>query len=124
MEAGTTFLRSDSDKHLWIIISDPKADAENILIVNLTSLDIRKENVCVLHVGDHPWVRHDTCVNYADAVVTSLPKLFAAKDAGAIVLHDPVSEVVLGRIREGAMNSTRISLDNADILMNQGLAQP
>ena len=34
MDAGTTFLRSDSDKHLWIIISDPKVDAENILIVN------------------------------------------------------------------------------------------
>jgi hypothetical protein len=26
MDAGTTFLRSDSDKHLWIIISDPKVD--------------------------------------------------------------------------------------------------
>ena len=33
MDAGTTFLRSDSDNHLWIIISDPKVDAENILIV-------------------------------------------------------------------------------------------
>jgi hypothetical protein len=73
MDAGTTFLRSDSDKHLWMTISDPKVDAENVLIVNLTSLDIRKENVCVLHVGDHSWVRHDTCVNYADAVITSLP---------------------------------------------------
>ncbi|HLN28208.1 MAG TPA: hypothetical protein VK395_10735 [Gemmataceae bacterium] len=124
MDAGTTFLRSDSDKHLWIIVSDPRADAETILIVNLTSLDARKENVCVLHVGDHPWIRHDTCVNYADAVVTSLTKLFAAKDAGAIVLHDPISDVVLRRIREGAMKSARISLDYADILINQGLVQP
>jgi hypothetical protein len=29
LDAGTTFLRSDSDKHLWIIISDPKVDADN-----------------------------------------------------------------------------------------------
>ena|SRR6266478_3788630 len=123
MDAGTTFLRSDSDKHLWVIISDPKADAETVLIVNLTSLDVRKESVCVLHVGEHPWIRHDTCVNYADAVITSVPKLLAAKDAGAIVLHDPVSDMLLRRIREGAMNSTRISLDNADILINQGLVQ-
>ncbi len=121
MDAGTTFLRSDSDKHLWIIISDPKLDAENVLIVNLTSLDARKENVCVLHVGDHPWIRHDSCVNYADAVVASLTKLLAAKDAGAIVLHDPIADDVLRRVREGAMNSTRISLNNADILINQGL---
>jgi hypothetical protein len=31
---------------------------KNVLIVDLTSLDVRKENVCILHVGDHPWVRH------------------------------------------------------------------
>jgi len=80
--------------------------------------------VCVLHVGDYPWIRHDTCVNYADAVVTSLTKLFAAKDAGAIVLHDPISDVVLRHIRDGAMKSARISLDYADILINQGLVQP
>ena len=95
MDAGTTFLRSDSDKHLWIIISDPELDPENVLIVNFTSLDARKEAVCTLCVGDHPWIRHDTCVNYADAVVTSLTKLYAAKDAGAILLHNPVSDAVL-----------------------------
>jgi hypothetical protein len=124
MDAGTTFLRSDSDRHLWVILSDPQLDGDNVLIVNFTSLDARKETACVLRVGDHTWIQHDTSVNYADAVVTTLAKLLAAKDAGAIILHDPVSFSVLQRIREGAMNSTRISLDNADILINQGLVQP
>ena len=88
MDAGSTFLRSDSDKHLWILISDPAQDPQQVLIVNLTTLDDRKEKVCLLHVGDHPWIRHETCVNYADAVVTTVPKLLTAKDAGAIVLSN------------------------------------
>ena len=42
MDAGSTFLRSDSDKHLWILISDPAQDPQQVLIVNLTTLDDRK----------------------------------------------------------------------------------
>jgi hypothetical protein len=53
MDAGTTFLRSNSDKHLWIIISDPKVDAENILSVNLTSLDVMTPPVRA-GVASHP----------------------------------------------------------------------
>ena len=124
MDAGSTFLRSDSDKHLWILISDPAQDPQQVLIVNLTTLDDRKEKVCLLHVGDHPWIRHETCVNYADAVVTTVPKLLTAKDAGAIVLQQPFSATVLQRIREGAMDSARLSLDNAEILITQGLVSP
>src|SRR5437870_13222063 len=124
MEAGTTFLRADSDRHLWIVISDPAVDPGQVLIVNLTTLDERKEKVCLLHVGEHPWVRHETCVNYADAVVTTVSKLLAAKDAGAIMLQEPLAPAALQRIRDAAMDSTRISLDNADILINQRLVTP
>src|SRR5205823_6097959 len=124
MEAGTTFLRADNDRHLWILISDPAVDPDQVLIVNLTSVDERKEKVCLLHPGDHPWIRHETCVNYADAVVTTVGKLRAAKDGGAIILQELLSAGVLQRIREAAMSSTRISLDHADILINQRLVGP
>jgi hypothetical protein len=70
MEAGDTFIRGDADQHLWVVVSDPAVDSANVLIVNLTSLDARKEKVCILREGDHPWVHHDTCVNYGDSVVT------------------------------------------------------
>ncbi len=44
MEGGDTFLRADNDKHLWIVISDPLADPENVLLVNSTSLDGSERN--------------------------------------------------------------------------------
>jgi hypothetical protein len=63
MDAGYCFLLSDIDDHLWIIISNPKLDPDHVLIVNLTTVASYKETVCVLSVGDHPWIRHDSCVN-------------------------------------------------------------
>jgi hypothetical protein len=56
--------------------------------------------------------------------VTTVGKLLAAKDGGAIILQELLSAGVLQRIREAAMSSTRISLDHADILVNQPLVGP
>ena len=95
MVAGTTFLLSAGDIHLWIIISDPKLDPQNVLIVNLTSLGPRKEQSCVLKVGDHPWIRHDTCVNYGDSKVSTLDKLVAARDANALMMQSQLRPDVL-----------------------------
>lgn len=121
MEAGSTFLRADKDSHLWVIISDPTKDPERVLVVNLTTHDQRKEDVCILERGDHPWITHKTCVNYEDAIVTSVAKLFELKDGGLIRLREPVAALVLKRMRDGAAESTRMALDNANILIEQGL---
>src|SRR5437588_4270426 len=123
MDAGTTFLRADTDRHLWVVVSDPKVDPEHVLIVNLTTVDDRKEQVCILHPGDHPWVKHDTCVNYGDSIVTTLAKLNAGHSGGALRLHSPMKPEVLKKIRDGALDSERMQLDNADILINQGLVE-
>jgi hypothetical protein len=118
---GTTFLRTDSDKHLWIVLSDPQKNPDRILLVNITTLDERKEKVCILKPGDHPWITHESCINYGDAVLTSLPKLLDAKDGGALKLQDPLSEAVCRRILAAVPDSTRISLENAELLQDQGL---
>ena len=97
MNLGDTFLRTDSDKHLWIVLSDPQKDPDNVLLVNLTSSSRERERACVLNAGDHPWIKKETCVNYNDydAVVTSLAKLQMAKDGGALVLQPPLLPAIL-----------------------------
>ena len=125
MKLGDTFLRKDSDFHLWIILSDPSIDPDHVLLVNMTSWDERKESACLLHPGDHPFVRHLTCINYNDfdTVVTSLALLYEAKDHGALTLQEPLSPAVLVRVLEGAAKSERLSLEKAEILEQQGLIQ-
>lgn len=121
MDAGTTFLFVAVDIHLWIIISDPSIDPDNVLIVNLTSLTPGKDQSCILRRGDHPWIQHDTCVNYQDSQVTTLNKLIAARDGKALILNVPLDSVVLQKIRDDSWKSTRMPLEHADILINQGL---
>jgi hypothetical protein len=121
MDAGTTFLLTAVDIHLWVIVSDPAMDPREVLTMNLTSYDSRKEAACILRAGDHPWIRHDTCVNYGDSRVTTLDKLRAARDANLLIIQAPLAVDILRRIREGAMKSTRMPMDRADILIRQGL---
>lgn len=52
------------DSHLWIVLSDPTLD-HFVLLVNLTSYRPDKDDACILDVGDHPFIRHPSCVNYA-----------------------------------------------------------
>jgi hypothetical protein len=121
MHCGDAFLKTGSDKHLWIVLSDPNVDPENVLIVNLTTYDSRKESACILKSGDHCWITHDTCVNYEDAMVTTLDKLNAAKDGGALKMQTCLADNVLRKILDGVLASARISLKKADILIKQGL---
>jgi hypothetical protein len=37
MELGTTFLPDVAGSHLWVIISDPTIDPDNVLIVSRTT---------------------------------------------------------------------------------------
>lgn len=123
MKLGDTFLRTDSDKHLWIVLSDPDIDSGTVLLVNMTTWNITRESACILQRGDHPWVRHKTCINYDDydTVVTTLADLQNARNAGAIRPQKPLSKAVLKRVLEGAAKSERLSLEKAEILESQGL---
>jgi hypothetical protein len=124
MNAGTTFLLSGVDIHLWIVVSDPGADSENVLICNITTWTATKDQSCILQPGDHPFITHKSCINYGDSRVTTLQKLIDARDGGALTLQDPLDPAILKRIREKSLDSNRMSLDHADILINQGLVHP
>lgn len=124
MDAGSTFLLTQVDNHLWVVLSDPRRDPKNVLLVSLTTLTRLKESVCILAPGEHDWVRHQTCVSYEHAKVVPLDVLYKLKDKGLLVLQAPLSPALLQRVRSGAAVSMRITLDNRQILVNQGLIDP
>ena len=125
MDAGSTFLlaQPEHDSHLWIVLSDPKVDAKRVLLVSLTTATPLKETVCLLEVGDHPWIRHQTCVYYEYPKVVSLEKLYQLKDAGLLIPQEPLASQLLHRIRESAALSERMALQYAEILIEQGLIE-
>jgi hypothetical protein len=123
MNAGDTFRPADPsvDIHLWVIVSDPAQDASRVLIVSLTTFKPKKESVCLLDVGDHPFIKHKTCVAYNLANAPSLAQLEQARDSGHLIPDVPVSADVLRRIREGAALSTKLPIEYGELLDSQGL---
>jgi hypothetical protein len=123
MKAGDTFFLAGgaADRHLRVIISDPVIDPERVLFVSLTSYDLTKEDVCLLDVGDHPFVKHRTCVAYGDAREAPLGVLIQLLDAGQLRPNEPVSPRLLDRIRRGESLSRAIKLKHVEMMLDQRL---
>ena len=127
MKAGDTFLidqpGTSLDSHLWIVISDPMVDSEDVVIVNLTSWRADKDQACFLDVGDHPYVSHRSCVAYFGAKRVSVSAMEALVSSGAVVPHSAVTATVLQRIRMGVLDSKTCPMEIAECLANQGLIE-
>lgn len=127
LKGGETFLipepGSSLDSHLWIVLSEPSIDPENVLIVNLTTWAEYKDQACLLQPGDHPFVKQRTCVNYADAKVVTAHQLETFLDRGQIKHQTPLTPELLRRVREGAAQSTRMALAHAQVLFDQELIE-
>jgi len=127
MRAGDTFRFADKrlEQHLWVIISDPLIDvADPVVIVRLTTNRRGRDRTCVLQPGDHPFITHETVVDYEEALETSNPCLDGFVGHGHAFLQEPATPEVLSRIRQGAAVSPRIPEGCKEILIRQGLIEP
>jgi hypothetical protein len=69
---GDTFLLLDSrnpesigsERHLYIVVSDPVQSSDQIFIVMLTTLEPYREQCCILRAGEHPFVIRDSIIAY------------------------------------------------------------
>ncbi len=124
MEAGSTFLLTQADKHLWVILSEPKKNSEVVLLVSVTTLRTHKDQSCVITRGEHPFITHDSCVFYEDARDASLTQLYALKDAGLLCMRESFSDGLLARVREGARITGELKLKYLQLLEDQNLIEP
>ena len=102
MKLGDTFKipqpGTSLDSLLWMVLSDPVQNAACILIVNFTSKRADSELACVLQKGEHPFVHHETCVNYAGAKVVSTAQIEKLLEKGLLQPHAAVSQDLLARM--------------------------
>ncbi|MDZ4852861.1 MAG: hypothetical protein SGI77_26540 [Pirellulaceae bacterium] len=112
MEIGDVYLPTDPriDKHPRVVISDPDANPEAVVLVNFTGAeDEYRDHSCILEIGEHPWLRKRTCISYKDASLIeqdSFDKLLANKKMTKL---QPVSNEVLTKILEGAEINRRVA---------------
>jgi len=121
---GFSFLNKQVGKirsHLWIILSDPAEDPEQILIANLTSYRQGRDESCIIHAGEHPFVRHTSCINYRECRITSIDSPEKGFTSGLLISEDPVEVDLLKRIQAGAFESKFTKNYHKELLENQGL---
>ena len=103
---GFTFLSrrpSYPTKHLHIVIS-PVINGK-ALVVNVTSKKFDSDDTCVLTVGDHDFICHDSIISYADAIDADISLMEKAISCNTFEPHTPISDALLKKIQEGALKS-------------------
>ena len=93
--------------HLYIVLTDPDS-AGNQVIANITTREQWKDQSCVLDAGDHPFIRRESVVNYAEASVASEAKISEAVRRRLFEPDLPVSQEVLDKVQAGALVSSQI----------------
>jgi len=108
IQPGDTFLLPKSPnatEHLWIVLTGPHGTPPQAVMVNITTQRLHSDTTVVLDRGDHPFVRHPSVVNYADARMVAADALRNAVDSGSFRSHARCSEELLEKIRAGLLRS-------------------
>ncbi len=107
MVIGDTFQLAGG--HLWIAITAPDGLEGHFVVVNLTTLrPPTADQTCVLHDGDHPFVHHDSVIQYSDARewwIEGANGYDEHLNAGNVTPNQHMSNVILRRVQDGALHS-------------------
>lgn len=108
--AGQTYLYPLKDEshheHLWIIASEPDAEGQ-FATASFTSLKGAKDQTVTFLRAEHAFIRHDTCILYALAEITTIDKLAANLKSGDAKMHQDVPAEMLKLILDGFTASDR-----------------
>lgn len=104
---GTILIPSGRANHLSIICCDPvyypRTLTDSVLIVNISTVSNMPhvDHTCILSVGEHPFIHHDSFVFYNKADIYSVNSLVDNVTNGNFVCHEPCSEAVFAKILSG-----------------------
>ena len=110
---------NEDHKHLFIIISKVDEKTGNVVIVSVTTIDSKKiDSTTVLAAGDHPFIKHDSYVDYYNARTLLITHLFDLIKQKKAVVQDPVSPDILERVISGVTKSSRTKFDIRDMFLD------
>lgn len=95
-------------KHMFIVLTDPikLTDSTNkqVLMVPLSS---SRPNIpyydpaCILQIGDHPFIKHESFIFYREARIEDANKLLKGVAKGDFLQKDCIDQEVFDRITKG-----------------------
>ena len=101
-------------RHLCIVITDANSENEYLVVpVDTLKFDFQDKS-CVLHVGDHSFIKQESFVNYRFAKVISFTQLYNGLQHGFFIRKEDVSDEVLARIQKGARETKNLKTEIKD----------
>ena len=108
MNPGDTFFGFDKRGHLWFVLTEEDANGE-VAVANFTTHDLARRrcslNCLVVAPGEHPFLRHESCIFLQGASLTNNAGLDRGLTEGIYHSQASLSAGLLSRIREGALAS-------------------
>lgn len=109
--AGSAFLISGPQfnpaPHLWFVLTDPEPGDSRVVAVMLVTSRVYTDKTVVLMPGDHPFVRHESNVDFGGAVLIHPGKFLQAVAQGKCHPQPDIDSNLLQRLRAGLLASSR-----------------
>lgn len=109
MRAGAAFLIRDRQMgpHLFLVLTDPDTSRRLVVTVAVVTEKSHTDKTCALDVGDHPFIRHRSNVDYGSARFVPLGKLEDQLRSGRAIAQPTLSPAVLKIVQHGLLTSCR-----------------
>ena len=109
--AGRAFLLSGPQfnpaPHLWFVLTDPEPSDNRVVAVMLVTARAHTDKTVQLMPGDHPFVRHESNVDFGSAVLVHLDRFQRAVELGKCHPQPDIDAHLLQRLRAGLLASPR-----------------
>jgi len=110
LRAGRALLisgRSVPAPHLWLVLTDPEPQTGRFVAVMAVTTRPHTDKTVVLMPGDHPFIRHESNIDYGTAKFMSLSRVTARIKVGTCHLEPDLPAGLLSRVRDGLLKSAR-----------------
>ena len=120
MKQGDAFLWTGvtNDAHLWIVLSDPARNPDELVIVSVSTWEEGAPEECTFRKGEHPFFRKDlSYVAFHRALLISAREFAKQKREDMV----PLPPELVKRILEGADRTEVMPRKCKRVLQDQGL---
>lgn len=109
IKRATLLVPSGPSDHLHIVLNDPFGDDEEVLLASIRSVDpeLYHDPSCILYKGDHPFLKHESWVDYARLLLEKKETMEKAVKAGIFKPHEVCPTGTHARICHGLKKTTR-----------------
>ena len=96
----------DTPAHLHLVLTEPNAAGE-VILVSITTRRAKSETLVCLDAGDHEFIRHPSVIAYAYSKIVKVQELAALEKQGNLVRKQSASPALLARARAGMRDTDR-----------------